>query len=482
MYISRSSEHVRAYSTHKLLKAIRDDDGTQTGLLVVGIWCIGEYGDMLLKPHTYTIPARTDDEGNTTSEEITITCEAMDAEMVVDTLQKAVKDARAFSNESITQRALTCYAKLSERFANIPEISSRLEQLVKKHKGSQSVETQLRSCEYAALMGISGKAETLARMPVVELEVLYRKQKLHSVEDFGASPQKEGAISSNGFAPAAAAAADNNASSLLDLDDIFGSTPAAAPVAQENGNDQTKEAAEPKASLQSDVDLLSDIFSAPPASAAPPSNFGLGVTTTTAQPQPDLFSSQPVQMPQPTNATVDLFGQQATTTAAPAPAVGMANINMQMDPFGAAPTPAPAPINNNSNGFMTPMPAVVVAPEPSKDVVSVLDKDGLQLEFECSKLNDGGQREVVAKFTNKAGAPIHGMNLQCAVPKYISMEMQPPSSTTIALGSNNVTQKIKVTNSMFGKKNLMMKVKLSFTVNGQKFEHMSTCSSFPSGY
>ena len=87
-----------------------------------------------------------------------------------------------------------------------------------------------------------------------------------------------------------------------------------------------------------------------------------------------------------------------------------------------------------------------------------------------------------AKFTNKAGAPIHGMNLQCAVPKYISMEMQPPSSTTIALGSNNVTQKIKVTNSMFGKKNLMMKVKLSFTVNGQKFEHMSTCSSFPSGY
>merc|ERR1719215_440132 len=194
-------------------------------------------------------------------------------------------------------------------------------------------------------------------------------------------------------------------------------------------------------------------------------------------------------MPQPSAAAaapapVDLFGQPTVTSAAPSPALGMTNMApsaASLDPFAAFPAaPTPAPISNSNNGFMNAMPAAV--PEPSKDVVSVLDKDGLQLEFECSKLNDGGQSEVVAKFTNKAGTPIHGMNLQCAVPKYITMEMQPPSSTSIPLGPNKVTQKIKITNNMLGKKNLMMKVKLSFTVNGQKFEHMSTSSSFPSGY
>ncbi len=58
VYISRSSEDLQAFSTHKLLKAIRDDDGTQRGLLEVGVWCIGEYGDLLLSPYSYTPPAR----------------------------------------------------------------------------------------------------------------------------------------------------------------------------------------------------------------------------------------------------------------------------------------------------------------------------------------------------------------------------------------------------------------------------------------
>ena len=69
--------------------------------------------------------------------------------------------------------------------------------------------------------------------------------------------------------------------------------------------------------------------------------------------------------------------------------------------------------------------------------------------------------------------------------KYVTMEMEPPSSTTIpgTGGSNTklVTQKIKVTNSMLGTKNLMLKLKVSFTLQGNKTEHMATCSGFPPG-
>jgi AP-1 complex subunit gamma-1 len=64
------------------------------------------------------------------------------------------------------------------------------------------------------------------------------------------------------------------------------------------------------------------------------------------------------------------------------------------------------------------------------------------------------------------------------------MEMEPPTSTTIPPGMSNakaVTQRVTVTNSMLGQKNLVLKLKIGFTSNGQKIEHMGTCSGFPAG-
>jgi AP-1 complex subunit gamma-1 len=91
---------------------------------------------------------------------------------------------------------------------------------------------------------------------------------------------------------------------------------------------------------------------------------------------------------------------------------------------------------------------------------------------------------LTAHFKNTSGDTIYGMNLQCAVPKYVTMEMEPPTSTTIPVSggsSEEVTQKITVTNSMLGTKNLMLKLKLSFTATGEKIEHMATASGFPAG-
>ena len=91
---------------------------------------------------------------------------------------------------------------------------------------------------------------------------------------------------------------------------------------------------------------------------------------------------------------------------------------------------------------------------------------------------------LLAKFKNQTNAPIVGLNLQVAVPKYVTLEMQPPTSTTVPPSGNNntqVTQTINVTNSMLGTKNLMLKLKLGFTANGSKVEHMATQSGFPAG-
>jgi AP-1 complex subunit gamma-1 len=49
------------------------------------------------------------------------------------------------------------------------------------------------------------------------------------------------------------------------------------------------------------------------------------------------------------------------------------------------------------------------------------------------------------------------------VPKYLKLEMLPPSSTTIPpMSQGAVTQEIKIANSMQGQKNIMLKLKIAY--------------------
>jgi AP-1 complex subunit gamma-1 len=144
------------------------------------------------------------------------------------------------------------------------------------------------------------------------------------------------------------------------------------------------------------------------------------------------------------------------------------------------PTPVPAPT----------LPMTTAAPVTGVDTGSItipaFTHAGISVEFECTKPEIWNKQNsvLVAKFKNSSGAPIYGLNLQCAVPKYVTMEMTPPTSTTVPVTGGQgreVTQTIKITNTMLGTKNLMLKLKISFTSNGNKIDHMATCSGFPAG-
>ena len=64
---------------------------------------------------------------------------------------------------------------------------------------------------------------------------------------------------------------------------------------------------------------------------------------------------------------------------------------------------------------------------------------------------------------------------QAAVPKYITMEVLPPSSTTIPCNNGgDVKQIIKVKNNMLGTKSLMIKLKLKYESKGETVEEMAT--------
>jgi len=506
IYISRASDDVHAYATHKLLKAIRDDDGSQRGLLVVAIWCIGEYGDLVLSDYSYTPQG---DASNLAP--VSITFMAMNPSSVVEAVENVIQ--RHSCPESVKARALTCFAKLSDRFADKGDAAAldKLQTLLKKHQGSQSLELQLRSCEYDALMNaakgiklapinrsaendlfgvtedtgggtvsasvISAAKEALSRMPVVDLKVLQKNK-----ESFGVD------VGTSSAMPTASAAAPAPGGDLLD---IFsgGTTPAPAPA--QNGGAPSGDAG------KSDLDLLTDIFAASAAQpAAQPAIGGGGGGY-------DPFSAPPAQAAAPAAANpLDIFG--AAPAAVPSQPAAPAN---PLDIFGAsAPAPA-APMQPQNDIFGAPpamqqqqAPVPVVTPQPAAPAapagapaaagpvtVPGLTHQGLSIEFECSKPDIWNKQssELIAKCKNANVVALNGFNLQVAVPKYITMELEPPSSTTIppTQGANPklVTQKIKVINSMLGTKNLMLKVKISFTLNGTKVEHMATCSGFPAG-
>jgi AP-1 complex subunit gamma-1 len=490
VYISRSDEELRGYATQKLVKAIRDDDGGQRGLNVVGIWCIGEYADLILKDYTYT-PSPGKNEDGTVSAEIPapITFHASHPVEIVDTVEEVTK--RHTCPPSVKQVALTCYVKLSERFSEAAgsSLGHRLKELIKAHEASHSLELQLRACEYGALMAAaagdpfggnagnntsSAAKEALARMPVVDLEVIARKQRLGATNIMGELEP----IGSNGEAKKMAIAKPSaigggGGGDLLDLNDIFGGGDAAAPApAQQNG---TSAAPAPE---KSDADLLSDIFSVLSATpAAAPASVGgydpFGNNNGNANNNNGMFGqTAPAAADNNTAMVNDLFGGNSSPASQPQPAPTPAPA---ADPFGAAPTPAATP----------------VATLPATTKISAFDKDGLNIEFECSKPDASNAQvsQVVATFQNQTTDTLVGMNMQCAVPKYITMEILPPSSTTVPPGMGPgasahkpVRQTIRLTNTMKGSKKLMMKLKISFTVNGSKKEHMATFAGFPEGY
>lgn len=505
IYISRSSEDLRSYATHKLVKAIRDDDGTQTGLHIVGIWCIGEYGDLLLQPYTYTPPSDMTDVtgGNIVSVSFT----SIDPATVVKTVEDII--TRHTCPPKVKERALTCFTKLSERYASCGDESTvmKLHSLVKKHSTSYSLELQLRSCEFDALInamkGVSTKSgadgganddifgvsdtsgaigagviaaakEALARMPVVDIDVMQKKRS----QGYFANGTSDD-LSLGEAQESKQAAAKDTGGDLLDLEDIFGGAPVSQPTEQAPSSNamasmDVTSAAPAPAAPSSDIDLLSDIFSAPaPSTAAPVMPVSAPAPPAMNGGYVDPFSSMP-NGNGTANGTAN--GTMNVTTMAPV---------APLDAFAPALTPTPtsepaAPLDIFASSSAP-------AATPSNTItVPGCTFGGLAIEFECSKPEPMYKNKsiLVAKFKNTNNVPLYGLSLQCAVPKYVTMDMKPPTSTTVPTGNNGmteVTQSITVTNTKLGMKNLMLKLKLGFTLNGQKMENMTTVSAFPAG-
>ncbi|XP_004964743.1 AP-1 complex subunit gamma-2 isoform X4 [Setaria italica] len=262
--ISNASE-LQGYSVRSLYKALQAC-GEQESLVRVAVWCIGEYGEMLVNNVSML----------DIEEPITVT--ESDA---VDAVEVYLKRYSA----DVTTRAmcLVSLLKLSSRF---PPTSERIKEIVAQNKGNTVLELQQRSIEFSSIIQRhqSIKSSLLERMPVLD-EANYLVKRAASMQATVSSVKSAPAVTPGGQLKLPNGVAKPPAAPLADLLDLSSDdTPVttSAPTTAPNDFlqdllgigliDSSPAGGAPSTSTDILMDLLS-IGSTPVQNGPPTSNF-----------------------------------------------------------------------------------------------------------------------------------------------------------------------------------------------------------------
>jgi len=388
-----SHPDLQSYAVQKMYVALTNDIQSQQPLIQVAVWCIGEFGDLLVQPGS--------------DKEIVVS-----EKDVVDLLDRILK--LPSTTRDTRQFALTAVMKLTTRFSNDSVVV--LKQIVDRYTSSIEAEIQQRAIEYTKLFAWDNiRRNVLDRIPVQDNTDSMNTPVATPVQQ--AQPAKE--------------------KNLLDWEEDLGLKPS-APAPTTGG-------AKP---APSSLDLLNDIFGAAP------------VATPVSAPAPVT------QAPAPQASPLDLLGgllsptpsaAPVTPTPAPVASTGMGMGMMGSPVLGATPVMgAPAPVMGSA-------PAALNGPQPS---MTVYNKNGLTIVFDPIKQASHPNITVVnITFANSSPTPFSNFEFKAAVPKYLKLQVNPPTGNVVALGQN-VTQQLKLMNTLHGEKPLALKIKLDFVVNG----------------
>ncbi|XP_075096605.1 AP-1 complex subunit gamma-2 [Nicotiana tabacum] len=426
-----NASNLHGYAVRSLYRAVQAA-GEQETLVRVAVWCIGEYGDMLVNN-----AGRLDIE-----EPLTVT--ESDA---VDVVETSIK-SHSFD---LTTRAMCLIAllKLSSRF---PSCSQRINDIIVQYKGSFVLELQQRAIEFNSVIERHQniRPSLVERMPVLD-EATYSGRKAGSLPAAGSTSQGVSVNLPNGVAkPSAAPLVD-----LLDLssDDVPAPSSSGgdflqdllgvdlAPVSSQSGTNQAQ---------KSGTDVLLDLLSigTPPANSRP--------STTQVSP-----SNVDIRSP------LDLLDRLSSPSA---PSVQV------------SPTAGSSPMLDLLNGFpSSPSIPVTEGNGPAYPSIVAFDSSSLKLTFNFSKQPGNPHTTLIeASFTNKSQEVLTNFIFQAAVPKFLQLHLDPASGNTLpANGNGSITQKLKITNSQHGKKSLVMRIRIAYKVNNKDVLEEGQVNNFP---
>jgi len=314
-----SNPDLQAYATNKLYATLVEKTA-QPVLLQLAIWCVGEYGETLLRAQGDGAPPPTPTE-------------------VVSLLSAVLRSPVAELNTK--EYVLNALMKLTTRFSNDASAMAAIQQMLAATSASMSLEMQQRSVEYSSLLKMDGvRKGVLERMPAFEKKKRGPPEGMESRDSLMGDDER----------PASSPAVPVQA------------LPSAAPApAPEN-------------------DLLSDLM-------------GLGLGEAPA-PAPSPMGGAP---------------------APPAAAGGMDSMLMDML-GGGAPAPAPAPAGvppaGMGGGLMDVMGDVMGGAPPANPSFQAYSKNGLTIQFTCTKDANPSVTIVDAAFSNAQGSPMTGFSFQ----------------------------------------------------------------------
>ena len=111
------------------------------------------------------------------------------------------------------------------------------------------------------------------------------------------------------------------------------------------------------------------------------------------------------------------------------------------------------------------------------------EDENIQVAFSLQRGDTKGLTNIVAEVSNKTSQLITEFTLQAAVPKFMSVKLQPASGSTLSavgtVGNRTVTQNLQVTNTMDGEKPLIMRLKMMFNRGGDHLVKLAEVKNFP---
>ncbi|KAG9229386.1 adaptin N terminal region-domain-containing protein [Amylocarpus encephaloides] len=270
-----TTPELQTYAVQKLYASLKKDI-TQESLTLAGAWCIGEYGDALLRGGQY--------------EEEELVQEVKENE-VVDLYSSILNSS--YATQIATEYIITSLMKLTTRFSEPAQID-RIRRILQSNSTSLDVEVQQRAVEYGNLFGHDSiRRGVLEKMPPPQIkeesrvlgEASKKASKTTSRKSKVAKPAEEDLLfdlmgdSNPTSTDVGANGSANNADLLADI--LGGTTSSLAttspPQQQSNMNSimdlfdnsaPSRPQAPPPASSN---DLFSGMSSLPPQAAAPPS-------------------------------------------------------------------------------------------------------------------------------------------------------------------------------------------------------------------
>jgi len=173
--------------------------------------------------------------------------------------------------------------------------------------------------------------------------------------------------------------------------------------------------------------------------------------------------------------------QETQAAPTPAPVAATGSLDILSGLFDALPAEPQQqqqqqPQNDGLADFLdfdTPAPQPTGIPP-----VTVFQKNGLSIVFNYEKVDNPAVINVMAQFQNGTGGNISNLDFQVAVPKYLKLNMQSPSSQVLQPGGQ-ATQNLSIANSLHGQKRVVIRVRITYHLNGQPVVEQAQIDQFP---